>query len=287
MIPAYAKPFAYQIPWKSSSIHSGEHSGTQRGLGFDYRGNVSLLDYPDARRMDLRQTLRDPYEQVQVKLFNQDNTTPIFAVCDLSGSMQFQGRQRKLDQAKEIAASIALSAFNAGDMFSLIGYNRQVVEEFTLPLSLHVHQALELIGTLHDYRKMRVGAEGIMAVHQFLSQQKGLVFWISDFHMPIGMIEQALNSMSVHRVIPIVLWDDQEYRQLPRFGFGNMIDPETGQNRTIFFREAVRAQFEAAFRRRKEALDALFAHFDSQPLYLNGKFDPEAMTHYFEQYMSL
>ena len=287
MIPAYAQTFTYQIPWKSSSIHAGEHSGSQRGLGFDYRGNVSLLDYPDARRMDLRQTLRDPYEQVQVKLFNQDNITPIFAVCDLSSSMQFRGRQRKLDQAKEIAASIALSAFNAGDVFSLIGYNQQVVEEFTLPLSLHVHQALELIGELHDYRKMRVGAEGIMAVHQFLSQQKGLVFWISDFHMPIAMIEQALNGMSVHQVVPVVLWDDQEYKQLPRFGFGNMIDPETGHNRTIFFRDAVRSQFEAAFIERKQALDALFSRFDSQPLYLGGEFDPEAMSHYFEQYMSL
>src|SRR5690606_4316063 len=138
MIPAYAKPFTYQIPWKSSSVHAGDHRGLQRGLGFEYRGNVPLVDYPDARRMDLRQTLRDPYEQIQVKLFNQDNTTPIFAVCDLSSSMQFKGRQRKLDQAKEIAASIALSAFNAGDVFSLVGYNQQVVEEFTLPLSLHV-----------------------------------------------------------------------------------------------------------------------------------------------------
>ncbi len=287
MIPAYAKPFTYQIPWKSSSVHAGDHRGLQRGLGFEYRGNVSLVDYPDARRMDLRQTLRDPYEQIQVKLFNQDNTTPIFAVCDLSSSMQFKGRQRKLDQAKEIAASIALSAFNAGDVFSLVSYHQHVVEEFTLPLSLHVHQALELIGELHHYRKMRVGSEGIMEVHQFLSQHKGLVFWISDFHMPLALIEQALNAMSVHQVVPVVLWDEQEYKHLPRFGLGNMLDPETGMNRTIFFRDAVRAQFEAAFAERKQALDELFSRFDSQALYLSGKFDPEAMTHYFEQYMSL
>lgn len=287
MIPAYAKPFTYQIPWKSSSVHAGDHRGLQRGLGFEYRGNVPLVDYPDARRMDLRQTLRDPYEQIQVKLFNQDNTTPIFAVCDLSSSMQFKGRQRKLDQAKEIAASIALSAFNAGDLFSLVGYHQQVVEEFTLPLSLHVHQALELIGEMHGYRKMRVGSEGIMEVPQFLSQHKGLVFWISDFHMPIALIEQALNAMSVHQVVPIVLWDDQEYKHLPRFGFGNMLDPETGMNRTIFFRDAVRSQFEAAFAERKKALDELFSRFDSQALYLSGKFNPEAMSHYFEQYMSL
>jgi len=290
MIPSYAKPFTYQIPWKSSSLHFGGHRGTQRGLGFEYRGNVPLIDYPDARRMDLRQTLSDPYEQIQVKLFNQDNTTPIFAVCDLSSSMQFKGQgkssSRKLDQAKEIAASIAYSASETGDVFSFIGYNQQVIEELTLPLSHHLHQSFEIIEQLSDYRKMRVGSEGILEVPQYLSQHRGLVFWISDFHMPMALMEQAFNAMSVHQVVPVVLWDDQEYKKLPKFGFGNMIDPETGLNRTIFFRDSVRAQFEEAFAARKQALETVFSRFDSQAIYLSGKFNPEEMSHYFEQFMS-
>lgn len=287
MIPPYARLFTYAIPWRSSSVHFGGHRGSQRGLGFEYRGNVPLVDYPDARRMDLRQSLRDPYGQVQVKLFNQDNTTPIFAVCDLSSSMQYKGRQRKLDQAMEIAASIAYSAYETGDVFSFIGYHRHVVEELTLPLSHHIHQAFEVIEQLGEYRRMRVGSEGILEVPQFLSQHRGLVFWISDFHMPLALIEQALNMMSMHQVIPVVLWDDQEYRKLPKFGFGNMIDPETGMQRTIFFRDAVRTQFEAAFAARKQALEDLFSRYESQALYICGPFEPEAMSHYFEQYTSL
>ena len=285
MIPAYAKPFTYQIPWKSSSIHFGEHRGTQRGLGFEFKGNVPLIDYPDARRVDLRQSLRDPYEQVQVKLFNQDNTTPIFAVCDLSSSMQFKGKARKLDLAKEIAASIAYSAFESSDVFSFIAYNQHVIEDLTLSLSHHIHQSFEVIEKLGEYKKMRVGSEGILEVPQYLSQHKGLIFWISDFHMPITLIEQAMNAMSAHQVIPIVLWDDQEYKKLPKFGFGNLIDPETGDNQTIFFRESVREQFEEAFAARKQALETLFTSFDSQAIYINGKYDPEVMSHYFEQMM--
>jgi len=286
MIPAYAKPFYYQIPWKSSSIHFGEHRGTQRGLGFEFKGNVPLIDYPDARRVDLRQTLRDPYEQVQVKLFNQDNTTPIFAVCDLSSSMQYKGQGRKLNLAKEIAASIAYSAFDKSDVFSFIAYNSHVIEDLTLSLSHHVHLSFDVIEQLGEYKKMRVGSEGILEVPEYLSQNRGLVFWISDFHMPIPMIEQALNAMSAHQVIPIVLWDDHEYKKLPKFGFGNMIDPETGLNRTIFFREAIRAQFEEAFAERKQALEALFTRFDSQAIYISGKYDPDVMSHYFEQMMA-
>lgn len=285
MIPVYAKSFAYKTPWKSSSVHAGEHRGSQRGLGFEFKGNVSLLDYPDARRLDLRQTLRDPYEQVQVKLYNQDNTSPIFAVCDLSSSMQFKGKVRKLDLAKEIAASIAYSAFEHSDVFSFIAYNESVLEDLTLGLSHHAYHSFEVIDQLGNYKKMGVGADGVLDVPQYLSQHKGLVFWISDFHMPITLIEQAFNAMSAHQVVPVVLWDDKEYKKLPKFGFGNMIDPETGNNQTIFFRESVVAQFEAIFAARKQALEAIFTRFDCQPIYIQDQFDPEVMSHYFEEMM--
>jgi hypothetical protein len=161
-----------------------------------------------------------------------------------------------------------------------------VIENLTLPLSHHLHQSFEVIEQLSTYNKMRVGSEGVLEVPQYLSQNRALVFWISDFHMPISLIEQALNAMSVHQVVPVVLWDEQEYKKLPKFGFGNMIDPETGLSRTIFFRDAVRVQFEEAFAARKQALEVVFSRFDSQAIYLSGQFDAEDMSHYFEQFMS-
>lgn len=287
MIPDYAKPFRYALPWRSSSVHYGEHAGTQRGLGFEYRGNVPLVDYPDARRMDLRQSLRDPFEQVQVKLYNQDNTTPIFAVCDLSSSMQFRGQRRKLDLAKEIAASVAMAAYESGDVFGLVGYHDQVEDTLTLPLGHHVHQAFELIAGMETFDRLRVGADGILEVPQYLSQHRGLVFWISDFHMPLELIAEALNMLSAHQVVPVVLWDAREFDELPRFGFGNLIDPETGHTRVVFFREALRAQFQAAFAARREALEDVFERFDCTAHFVGEAFDPDAMTHYFEQFMRL
>lgn len=284
MIANYVKPFAYSTPWKSSSVHFGDHRGTQRGLGDDYRGNVSLVDYPDARRMDLRQTLRDPYEQIQVKTFNQNNTTPLFAICDVSSSMQFGSKQRKLELAMHIAASIAYSAHGMGDLFSLIAYNNHVIEDLTLPLSHHLFNSLEVIDQLSDYQSKLAGSEGVADVPVYLSQHRSLVFWISDFHMPLELIEKTLNAMSAHQVVPIVLWDDREHKNLPQFGFGNLIDPETGLARTLFFRKSLRDQFIEAFNTRREALDRLFLKFDYPPLYLQGEFNPEALTNYFEQY---
>jgi hypothetical protein len=278
------KPFSYSTPWKSSSVHFGDHRGTQRGLGDDYRGNVSLIDYPDARRMDLRQTLRDPYEQIQVKTFNQNNTTPLFAVCDVSSSMQFGVKQSKLQLAEDISASIAYSAYEMGDLFSLISYNDHVVEDLTLPLNHHLFNSIEVIQKLANYQSKHSGSEGVLDVSMYLSLHRSLVFWISDFHMPITLIEQTLNAMSAHQVVPIVLWDDGEHNNLPQFGFGNLIDPETGIARMMFFRKSLRDQFIEAFKIRRDALDQLFLKFGYPPLYLQGQFNPETLTNYFEQY---
>lgn len=279
----YARPFEYLIGWKSDSIQLGDHPGTQRGIGSDYRSTINLVDYPDARRMDLRQTIRDPFEQIQVRQFNQDSTTPIYAVCDLSSSMQFRGRQRKLDTAIEVATAVANSAYQAGDLFGFIGYNQQVLEDFTLPLSRNLHQSREAIALLHDYQPRRIGVEGVTDVPNFLGQTRALVFWISDFHMPLALIEKTLLAMSAHKVIPIVLWDDEEYKKLPKLGFGTMIDLETGRNRTLFFRREVKAKFLAAFEARRQALEALFLRLDSPGLFMHGDYRPELMRQYFEQ----
>jgi len=285
MDSVYAKPFEYVVPWKSASIQLGSHRGTQRGLGFEYRGNVNLVDHPDARRMDIRQTIRDPFEQVQVRQFNQESTTPIYVLSDLSSSMQFKGKTRKLDKAMEIATAVAGSAHHAGDLFSFIAYNDDVLEDFTLPLSRDLHQSKSVIEELTHYHRMRAGTDAIAEAPNYLSQDKSLVFWISDFHMPLAMIEKTMAAMSVHKVIPIILWDDHEYKSLPKLGFSTMIDPETGLNRTIFFRKELKEKFVEQFEQRKKDLDVLFLKYESPALFVDNDYDADVFTHYFEQYM--
>ena len=286
METVYAKPFEYVVPWKSASVQLGSHRGTQRGLGFEYRGNVNLVDYPDARRMDIRQTIVDPFEQVQVRQFNQESTTPIYVLSDLSSSMQFKGKARKLDKAMEIATAVANAAYQAGDLFSLIGYNDEVIDDYTLPLSRDLHQSKVTIAELQHYQTMRVGTEGITEAPNFLAQDRSLIFWISDFHMPLAVIEKAMAAMSAHQVIPIALWDDHEYKSLPKLGFSTMIDPETGLNRTVFFRKELKESFVAKFEQRTKDLDTLFLKYESPALFVDGDYNADVFTHYFEQYMT-
>lgn len=287
MIPAYAQAFTYQIHWRSRSYHAGHHRGAQGGLGMEFRGNVPLTDYPDVRRIDLRQTLRDPMDQLHVRIFNQKNPTPIFAVCDLSGSMQFTGRRNKLALAAEIAASLAYSAHRNSDSFGFVGFDETVREDWLSPPSLRMHDAFELTARLVDYRPSDAGADGLLDVNRYLGVSRALVFLISDFHMPPELLEQAINTLSRHHVVPIVLWDAGEYRQLPRVGLSTIVDPETGSQRTLLFRRELRERFERAFAERRELLQALFMRYEIPPCFVEDAFDAEALTEYFHWFSAL
>ena len=79
--------FDYHINWKSRGYHPGQHKSDQRGMGIEFAGHATIIDYPDPRRIDIRQTIRDPFEQVQVRIFNQRSATPIVIASDLSAKM--------------------------------------------------------------------------------------------------------------------------------------------------------------------------------------------------------
>ncbi|HYN54657.1 MAG TPA: DUF58 domain-containing protein [Methylotenera sp.] len=287
MIPSFAKSFTYQINWRSRSYHAGYHRGNQGGLGVEFRGNVPLVDYPDARRIDINQTIRDPNEQVHVRIFNQKNATPIYAICDLSGSMQFTGRFNKMALAAEIAASVAYSAYQAGDTFSFIGFDQVVREDWTTKSSYRMQDAYELTKRLLNYSPAPTGSDGLLDVNRFMGQARSLVFLISDFHMPLETIEAALNTLSNHHVVPVVLWDAEEYKLLPNFGFSTIIDPETGQQRTLFFRKELKRRFEAMFAQRRADMESLFMRYESPPYFAENGFDAEAISEYFYQFSAL
>lgn len=101
-----AETFDYHINWKSRGHHPGQHKSDQRGMGIEFAGHATLIDYPDPRRIDIRQTMRDPMEQIHVRIFNQRSATPVFIANDLSASMNFGLTQTKFKQASGISEII-------------------------------------------------------------------------------------------------------------------------------------------------------------------------------------
>lgn len=86
--------------------------------------------------------------------------------------------------------------------------------------------------------------------------------------------------------MPVVLWDADEYTNLPEHGITAVTDPETGAKRTLFLRKDFRNRIIAAFEARREEIYKLFMQFDMPPFYVEGDFDADMLTEYFHQFVA-
>jgi len=111
------------------------------------------------------------------------------------------------------------------------------------------------------------------------------VFLASDFHLPTLLLDQVLETLAAHFVVPLVLWDelrtDGEFRALPRVGLTQLEDAESGRRRLLFVRPSLRAAWRHRFAERRASLIQCFARHARRPFFVGREFRPEAMTAYF------
>jgi len=280
------KEFSYHIGWRTRGSHAGRHASTQRGVGMEFSGHTTLLSYPDPRRIDIRQTIRDPLEQVYVRIFNQKSATPIFMINDLSGSMNFGSKHRKVALSAQIMKSVAMSATHNSDSFGYIGFDDVVREDWHCNPSYRAHYALEMAEKLTEYHPEHVGSKGLADVTRYLPRERSLIFLVSDFHMPLEELESALSMMLRHHIVPVVLWDSTEYKNLPDFGIASLSDCETGARRTLLLRKPLRDRIVQNFEERRQAIHSLFMRFDMPPFFVENEFDADSLTEYFHQFVA-
>lgn len=276
--------FDYHINWKSSGHHPGQHKSAQRGMGIEFCGHSTLLDYPDPRRIDIRQTIRDPFEQIQVRIFNQRSATPVMIIADLSSSMNFGSEKSKLVSTSEIATIICNSVTAKSDAIGFIGIEDEINLEWVARLSYRSYRTQNLIDRLCSYRPNKSGHQGLKSVYQLLPKDKTLIFFISDFHMPIEDIKDSFGLLSRNRIVPIVLWNKSEYENLPNFGIITINDPESGAESTMFLRKKMISRIKENFSERKKLLQKTFLEFNSPAFFVEDKFEPLLMTEYFNEY---
>lgn len=259
----------------------GHHRSTRGDSGFEYRGHASLFDAPDPRRLDLHASLRDPFGNWIVRVYSQRKAIPVVMVADLSASMGFVGARRKLDVLADFVDSLAWSAWRTGDSFGFIGCDAAVREEVLLPPTRSRGAGAALACTLRALQLDGRSAAALLAAHRHLGRQRSLVFLVSDFHLPLPDVEAVLASMAHHDVVPVVVWDALEFTLTAQRGLAHVIDPESGQRRLVWWRPALRAQWHAAHRQRREALLQLFRAKRLKPLFIEGAFSADAVTRHF------
>lgn len=259
----------------------GHHRSTRGTSGFEFRGHVALLDAPDPRRLDLQASLRDPFGDWRVRVYSQRKSVPVTVVADVSASMGFSGRSTKLEVMADLVESLAWSAWRTGDSFGFVGCDSAVRADLRQPQGRARGAGGEVARRLRALQPDGRDARGLLDAPRHLSRQRALLFLVSDFHLPLPLIAEVLDGLSLHEVVPTVLWDPLEFQLSAARGLAQVIDPESGRQRLVWWRPTLRARWEAAQRARRETLLDLFRARRLKPLFIEGGYDAEAVTRHF------
>jgi uncharacterized protein (DUF58 family) len=263
----------YRLDWRAAGVRIGAHRGKVEGAGGLFRDHDLLVRSQDPRRIDLRMSLRDPFENLYVKRFEQKTSVTVYALVDLSASMGFAGSVDKMGVVADLCGALAASARRIGDSFGLIGCDETIVPEFLLPATRSRGTEADMVANLRAFVPSGQGAEGLLEGASFLAGRRKLVFVISDFHLPLDLIEAVFEALSEHDVIPIVLRDPREMRDLPRYGLVSLADLETGRRRLYAMRPSLRAALMGEEAKAAKALRAVAMRYGRPPFQVVGRID--------------
>jgi len=249
-----------QIAYRPRGAFANKAIGAHpsRVIGGDgiFRDQVPFLRCPDAKRIDLRATLNDPFGETFVRRFEQRQAIDVYALVDLSGSMAYRGAADKLAVAASLCVSIAYSVTRIGDRFGLIGCDDRIREDAFLPATRVRHTAIAAAEGLLNSPCYGQSVEAFMDAASLLGVRRKLILLISDFRQKFNFLERLFDALSLHDVAPICLLDPEEERQ-PQWGLTDIADLETGQRRLVVWRPSLRARWLDFEARRQRALERL------------------------------
>lgn len=266
------------------SVFPGAHPGKIVGSGQLFKQHMPLITAPDPRHIDLRASVLDPFGQFQVKAFQQQSRLDVFLLADLSASMSYQGQRNKQQQIIDCLLSISHSAHMTGDRFGFVGCGQTINPQLLIsPANLQQGRVDELAKMLKK-SSLKGQAESLLQAANYLPSRSAIVFLLSDFYMPITIIQQQMQRLNQHTVVPLVLWDQQEYSDLPSWGLVKFSDSEQGKTRTLFMRPTLHQKIIHAFEQRKQQLRACFRAFGCEPLFIDKGYRAESISQYFLQH---
>ena len=271
----------YRLDRRVRGIRPGMHAGTESGGGLEPLFHGTLLDGRDPRRLDLLASVRDPLRRLLVRRYRQRASVRICMLADLSASLGFRGRGDRLEALADLTTALGYSAGRAGDAFAFIGCDERVREEFVLPPTRVSGAFLDIAARLRAFTPGGRSSEGLLEALPMIGGRRSLVFLVSDFHFPLGLLEPLLAGLARHRIVPVMLADSSESEPAPEFGLTRVADPETGEERTLLMRPALRRRLRELTERRREALARCFLAHGTEPLRLDDLFDADRVNAWF------
>ncbi len=276
----------YRIQWKPAGNQPGSKRGQSQGIGDQLRALVLLRDHPDPRRLDLRTSLRDPFERLWVRDFYLNTSLNVIVLVDASASMGYVGAVSRMEVAKKITAQLALSAYRSGDAFGVYLANQTILKNGVLPPRMNRSAWWWVNQHFSQIMPSGNNADGLMDVAAQLSRRRSLVFVISDFRWQKDKLKALLKALRHHDVVPIVLRDASEYDQMPTSGIATLHDAETGATRFVWLRKGLVEKIQQAREEHWHKIESTSRAYGVKPFLVHGKVDSAQLTRFFMERMA-
>lgn len=244
-----------------NTFFSGDYKSSFKGRGIEFLDVREYLPGDDVRTIDWKVTAR--FGRPFVKKYAEERELVVILLVDASGSDRF-GTKRlfKLEQAAQVAATLAFSAIRNNDKVGLVFFTDRI-EKYVPPKKGRVH-VLRLIRDILYFEPERRGTDAAQALEFLMHvlKRRAIVFLISDLmgdsyrpetiRRPLGIVARK------HDLVAVSVSDPAE-RELPKLGLVEMEDAETGELATVDTSDPVlRKRFAAAQAARQEAVERLF-----------------------------
>lgn len=267
--------------WKPSGYFPGATRGLEAGVGDQLRSVVLLRDHPDPRRLDLRASMRDPFQHLWVRDFNLNAALKVIVLVDTSASMGYCGSVKRMQVVQDIAAQLALSVYKNGDAFGFYAADESFNKTCSLPPRANRGAWLWVQHHLSKITPQGRHADGLFKAIAGLPQRPCLVFVISDFRWAAGKLKQMLKKMSHHDVVPILLQDPAEMNALPKRGIAMLRDVETGAAKFVWMRSGLQSKIIEARQQHVQSVQHICRMYGNQPFVVCGEFKADKLTRYF------
>lgn len=267
---------SYRVRWRAGDVRPGRHAARQSGLGGNFRAYRPFWQLPDARRIDVRRTIADPFGETMVRQMENRSSIAVVIAGDVSRSMQAGENASCLHALATLAQAASRSALRSGDAFGFVGFDEQIRPDLHAAPSRARGAASAVVDRLRALQPTGRGASGLAQLASALPDRRSLVILASDFLMPPDLLETALPLLARHDLAPVVLHDAREDAEPPD-GILRLRDAETGGTRLVFMRPALRKRWREARMARRAALDRLFLRYCRPAFHVTGALDVAAL----------
>lgn len=207
-------------------LFSGEYHSVFKGQGIEF---IEVREYQpgdDVRNIDWNVTAR--YGFPFVKKYREERELLVMLLVDLSSSQRFGTSERfKIEIAAEISSVLAYSALANNDKAGLLIFTDRI--EKVIPPKKGRYHVLRLIREVLYHQPQGKGTNLALALEYAgrMLHRRSVIFIISDFLT--GGYQRPLRTLCRrHDVIALRIKDPRE-SQLPRLGFLELEDAETGE----------------------------------------------------------